>query len=166
MKSGRNTDSFRSWQQAMRSVAVMVLATMVLALSSPAFAALGEDETSVVTDQVHMQAALRAVPARMFTVEELQTPSGITVREYVSQERKVFAVAWQGPWFPDLREMLGAYFGQYEEAASQNTRRGFGPLLIRADKLVVQVGGHTRAFVGRAYLPDLLPEGVQSDEIR
>ena len=37
--------------------------------------------------------------------------------------------------------------------------------LSRSD-LVIQAGGHMRAFFGRAYLVDAIPAGVSSDELR
>lgn len=150
----------------MRSIWLMILALMTIVFPLPAFAALGEDAASVEADQAHMQAALRTVPAERFTMHEIQAPSGTVVREYASQEGKVFAVAWQGPWLPDMRQILGTYFVQYIEAAAQTTRRGHGPLLIQQPGLVVQLGGHMRAFVGRAYLPQMVPQGMTADEIR
>jgi hypothetical protein len=89
------------------------------------------------------------------------------VREYVSPAGKVFGVAWQGPRIPDLRQLLGAYYAQYESAASAaRSVRHRGPLLIQEPGLVVQSGGHMRAYNGLAYVPDLLPAGVRAEEIR
>jgi hypothetical protein len=31
---------------------------------------------------------------------------------------------------------------------------------------VLQSGGHMRAYVGKAYVPEMLPEGVQPDAIQ
>jgi hypothetical protein len=39
-------------------------------------------------------------------------------------------------------------------------------MTIRAGDLVVQIGGHQRAFAGRAYLERLMPQGMQSETIR
>ena len=61
-------------------------------------------------------------------------PSGTTVREYVSSNGTVFAVAWQGPWLPDLRQMLGPYFDDYQRALQSTTgkRRARGSAHGRA----------------------------------
>ena len=103
-----------------------------------------------------------------YAVHEMRASSGTTVREYVSSSGRVFAVAWQGPSIPDLRQVLGTYFTPYVQAAqaAQKKRAGHGPLLIQEPNLVAEVSGHPRAFVGRAYLPQLVPAGLQPDAIR
>jgi len=142
---------------------------VMVALPLPAFAALGGDITSVRTDQVHMRGALlRITGADTSKVHEIQTPSGTLVREYVSPTGTVFAVAWQGPWMPDLRQLLGTYFEHYIQSAQavRAHRSRHGPLVIKEAGLVVQQSGHPRAFVGSAYVPQLLPQGFDAAAIR
>src|ERR1039458_7912212 len=74
-----------------------ILSATMLMIALPAFAGLGEDVSSVQADQAHMQGNLRVTQAQVYTVHEIQAPTGIVVREYVSTSGKVFAVAWQGP---------------------------------------------------------------------
>jgi hypothetical protein len=105
------------------------------------------------------------LPAVKHTVHEIQTPSGTIVREYVSSAGTVFAVAWQGPVMPDLRQALGIYFDRYIKAVS-GEHAGHRRRAIREPDLVVQSNGHMRSFSGRAYLPQLLPQGVSVEEIR
>jgi Protein of unknown function (DUF2844) len=31
---------------------------------------------------------------------------------------------------------------------------------------VVQSGGHMRAYIGRAYIPEMLPPGLKAEEIK
>ena len=50
--------------------------------------------------------------------------------------------------------------------ARQGARRGRGSILIDQPGLVVQMSGHARAFTGRAYLPGLLPAGIQLESIK
>ncbi|MGD0270495.1 MAG: DUF2844 domain-containing protein [Candidatus Sulfotelmatobacter sp.] len=145
------------------------IAAAVLILGAlPAWASLGGDRASVDADQVHLQGTRTTKTAESYTVHEIQASNGTVVREYVSAEGKVFAVAWNGPWMPDLRQLLGNYFEQYVQAAkAQNAARpGRRPLMIEQPGLVVQVGGHPRAFTGRSYVPEMLPAGVQAEEIR
>jgi hypothetical protein len=145
----------------------IISATMLISL--PAFAGLGDDVSSVQADQVHMQGSLRTTQAQAYTVHEIQAPTGIVVREYVSPTSgKVFAVAWQGPWPPDMRQILSNYFRQYQQAAQAQatSRAGRHPLLIQEPGLVVQAGGHMRSFAGRAYVPEMLPQGVSAEAIR
>jgi hypothetical protein len=150
------------------SLCAAILSIATLAISAPAFAALGEDSSSVQTDMVHMQGSLRITPGQAFTVHEIQAATGTTVREYASPSGKIFAVAWQGPWLPNMRQLLASYFAQYEQAlqAGGAARAGRRPLLIEQPGLVVQSGGHMRSFSGRAYIPEMMPQGVRAEDIR
>ncbi len=141
---------------------------VILALPFPLSASLGGDAASVQADQVKMQASLRTSSTDSYTVHEIQTPAGVAVREYVSPAGKVFAVTWQGPFQPDLRQLLGTYFDQYTQAvqAQRAERHGHGPLLIQQPGLVVQVTGHIRAFLGKAYVPQMFPAGVHFEDLR
>lgn len=136
----------------------------LLILTLPSQAALGGDATSVTNDQLHMQATLRSVQSQGYTMHELSAPSG-TVREYVNSQGKVFGVAWQGQARPDFQQLFGTYFPQFIEAGKAH-RRGAGPLIIEQPGLVVYSGGHMRAFFGKAYVPDMLPQGVTADAIK
>jgi Protein of unknown function (DUF2844) len=140
----------------------------VLLLPFPASASLGGDVTSVQTDQIKMQGSLRTTSNHSYTVHEIQGSTGVAVKEYVSSGGKVFAVTWRGPFHPDLRQLMGAYFDQFSQAeeAQRAQRRGHGPVLIQQAGLVVQISGHMRSFVGRAYLPQMLPAGVHSEDIQ
>jgi hypothetical protein len=140
-----------------------------LAACSAANAALGGDATTVQADRVQMKGALlRITSNNTFTVHEMRSPAGTTVREYVSPTGKVFGVAWEGPTTPDLQQLLGTYYEEYLRAArtARATRRGRGPLLIQENGLVVQRSGHQRSFVGRAYDPQLLPNGLGAEAIQ
>jgi hypothetical protein len=138
---------------------------MVLCGTLPAFATLGEDASSVTADQAHLKASVRLLPHQFYSVQEMQTPSGTTVRQFVSPAGTVFAVSWQGS-APDLQQLLGTYFDEFESAAtSEPSRRGRGMHLDNGD-LVVDTGGHMRFVVGRAFLRSKLPAQVTSDDIR
>ncbi len=119
-------------------------------------------------DQTKMQGTLRTTSNNSYNVHEIQAPSGIVVREYVSLSGNVFGVAWQGRTHPDLRQVLGAYYDQYVQAvqAQRAQRHGHGPLLIQQPGLVLQMGGHMSSLTGRAYLPQGMPAGVRPEEIR
>jgi len=134
-----------------------------------ASATLGGDASSIDADRVRMQGALlRISRTDTFTVHEIQSATGTAIRQYVSPSGTVFAVTWQGPWMPDLRQLLGAYFDRFQRAAaaSRRSRRGHGPLNVDDGEIVVQVGGHARAFAGVAKVPRLVPAGVRADAIR
>lgn len=146
---------------ATRTVLIPVL---LLALAFPAWAALGDNTMSVQADQIHMKGTLRSVAGDRYTMNEIRTPSGGAVREYVSPGGTVFGVAWDGPGAPDLQQLLGPYFDTVRKAAEQ--RRGHGPVVIDTPQLYFAQSGHMRAIRGTAYLPQELPQGVQSTDIK
>ncbi len=150
------------------SLLAICAAVVIACLALPAQAALGGDAASIQADQVHMQGSRRMIAANSYTVHEIQADTGTVVREYVTADGKVFAVAWQGPWLPDMRQILGTYFEQYAQAVqSQNSgRMGRRPVMIEQPGLVVQIGGHMRAFAGRAYVPERLPSGARVEDIQ
>lgn len=141
------------------------IALVMLALPVCASATLGESSISTETDRASMKASLRILPAAQYTVHEIQTPSGTTVREYISPSGTVFAVGWRGPVMPDLRQALGRYFDRYTAGAAAR-QAGHRHVEVREPDLIVQSNGHMRSFSGRAYLPQLLPQSVTVEEIR
>ena len=145
---------------------MLLLAASLLVLHPfSAFATLGEASTSTEGDRASMKSSLRTVPASAYNIHEIQTPAGTRVREYVSRQGMVFAVVWQGPLMPDLRQALGRYFDRYAAAATAK-RAGRRPVAVSESDLVIQSGGHVRSFSGRAYLPQLLPQGVTREELQ
>jgi hypothetical protein len=141
---------------------------MLIAAAWPgtARAALGEPETSVQTDVAQLQGSIKASTDRgSFRIHEIQLPSGTVLREFVSLDGKVFAVAWNGPYMPNLRQALGRYFDSYVAAAKLN-HADQRHLQINQPDLVVQARGHMRAFSGRAYLPTALPSGFNLGDLQ
>lgn len=139
---------------------------VMVILALPAFAELGGNVTTVQTDQVRMKGTLKVTTGQGFAIHEITTPTGTAVREYVNAAGTVFGVAWQGPWKPDLRQLLGAYFDQYVQASQEDKKHGRSPLQVKSDSLVVHSGGHPRSFSGRAFLPQMLPPNVTADMIQ
>jgi len=150
-----------------RTIWTLFVAVCMCVPALPAFAVLGGDVASVQADQAHINASLRVSQSNGYTVHELRSPTGAVVREFASSSGKIFAVAWQAPTLPDLRQLLGSYFDEFQKAAAALSRRpGHAPLLVQHSGLVVQLGGHMRSFTGRAYLPNQLPSGVCLEDIR
>lgn len=140
----------------------------ILALPFSLSASLGRDATSVREDVAKMQGALRTSSGNSYTLHEIQTPTGVAIKEYASPVGQVFAVTWKGPFHPDLRQLLGAYYDEYVQAVrtQRAQRAGRGPVLIQHARLVVEVSGHLRSFTGRAYIPQQLPAGMHVEDIR
>jgi hypothetical protein len=152
-----------------RTTLVAIAALAFSTLPSPTFASLGGNVGTVDADRVQMKAAqLRIIRTSAYTLHELQSPAGVTIREYYAPGGTVFGVAWEGPWPPDMRQLLGPYFEQFQRAtgAARNTRRTRGVLMVNDGSLIVRISGHARAFSGFAYAPGLLPQGVQPNVIR
>lgn len=138
---------------------------VLLLASTPGWAVLGEYENSVTSDQQRMHAQLHEQARQGYSIKQLKAADGNTVKEYVSTAGLVFGVSWQGPTMPDLRQLLGTYFTQVQNAAQARRKRG-GPLVIQTKSLVLVSGGHMRAFQGFAYTPDLLPANVPAEVVQ
>ncbi|HYS11127.1 MAG TPA: DUF2844 domain-containing protein [Myxococcales bacterium] len=142
------------------------VAAVLLGLPRHARATLGGNLTTVKTDQSRMKASLQVSSGDQYAVHEMKAATGTTVREYATPDGKIFAVAWQGPWRPDMRQLLGEYFTDYQEAAKGKRTGHSGPLASATDRVVIESSGRPRAFRGRAWVPDLVPAGVDPAEIR
>lgn len=143
-----------------------VLLLGVLLLPWNAWAVLGGQSNSVTSDQTSMNASVRtSVAQAAYRVQSFQTTTGITVKEYIGVDGTVFALSWQGPIMPDLKQLLGQYFSDYVNAA-RNRRGGRHHLSIKQAGLVVQAQGRLRAFSGIAYLPAKMPAGVSPDALQ
>src|ERR1035441_6707885 len=99
------------------------------------------------------------------------TPTTGAVREFVSPAGAVFGVAWEGQFPPNFQLLLGPYYQQVQQAIAQQaseqpTRRRRGPVMIETPGIVFSQGGHMRSFHGQAYIPQLVPQGVQTSDIR
>ena len=149
-----------------RNMKILLSVIVFLLLGSvPGWAVLGEYANSVTTDQQHMRAQLRETVRQGYSIKELRSADGRTVKEYVSPAGMVFGVSWQGPFMPNLQQLLGSYFGQLQQAA-QARRLRRGPLVIRLKNFVLVSGGHMRSFRGVAYDPNLLPADVSAEVVR
>ena len=142
-----------------------VLALAALTVPRPAAAALGASAASVEADQAHLAGSRRSIELASYELHEIQAATGTVVREFAVPGGPVFAVTWEGPFLPDLRQLLGASYDAYVHAVRAK-RRGRGPLLIQLPDLVFESAGHPRGFHGRAYLPQLVPEAVSTEAIR
>ncbi len=150
----------------------ILLSCLVLALPFPASAVLGDTGASVLNDQARMKGTLRSVDNRTYVMHEITSSTGTVVREFVSPQGAVFGVAWEGQFPPDLQQLLGPYYQQAQQAQaaaqptdSQQPRRKRGPIVIDTPGLVVYEAGHARNFHGQAYIPQLVPQGVQTSDI-
>lgn len=147
-------------------LAYMVTILMAGMAAQKAEATLGQTASSITSDKNALSAVHRATMTRSnYTVQEFASGSG-TVREFVSLSGIVFAIAWNGLVHPDLTTLLGAYNAEYQSALKQTVRkRGVRRHQVISDQVIVEKWGHMRNLQGRAYLPALIPSGVNINEI-
>jgi hypothetical protein len=150
--------------------ACRLLVTLVaICHASMAHASLGGDSASVEADRVHMNvkhaARLTASSNGTYTVHETTLPTGTHVRQYVSKAGMVFAVTWYGPFMPDLRQLIGLHFDTMVARQAKQDHANHRSIRQHESDLVIESGGHPRSFVGRAYLPSVIPAGVAEKDI-
>lgn len=133
-----------------------------LGAAGEAKATLGGDVASVASNGQHLVAATRVLKLATGELHILQVPSGIVVHEYLSPSGAVYAVTWRGARAPDLRELLGPYFTQVAHRDAGEFA-GHHRLSLVGSDLLVRSSGHRGAFVGRAWVPSLVPSGVNVD---
>jgi hypothetical protein len=130
-----------------------------------ASATLGEAEMTVQSDVAQLNASLKSSQDRAgYRMHEIQLPGGTLLREFVAPGGNVFAVAWNGPTKPNLRQVMGKHFDTYVSAPKPKFADRRHVNIQRGD-LVVQAGGHMRALFGRAYLAGAIPAGVNLGDL-
>jgi len=156
----------------MRTSMLCAAAAMTaLAAGIPAHAELGSAPTWPANSAGQATRLVQHVSsaAVAYTVDETTLSGGTVVREYIAQNGAVFAVVWHGPQMAPLNTLLGSYFPEYLQGISSAPAAqggGHGPVMVQADGLVVQTGGHMGNFTGRAYLPQALPQGISADDLQ
>jgi hypothetical protein len=159
-----------------------MFAAATLAMSASAQAALGTFPLSGANKHVmgtrtinptfsaFAQAPGAVVAASAFTINSVTLDTGTTVKEYVATAtNQVFAVAWNGPALPNLREILGVSFDAYVAAPTGPNGQHLGGPSSRsysANGLVVHSHGVPGHFAGYAYLSASFPPGVTLQTLR
>jgi hypothetical protein len=130
-------------------------------------AGLGGDAASVLADGAELHGVVNSLARQQYDIHEISTETGMQVREYLNANGVVFAVSWSGPVLPDLQQLLGTHFGEYATAlAALNHPGQHRSVRVVSSGLIVESGGHLRAYAGRAYLPALIPAGLSAAELR
>ena len=120
-------------------------------------ATLGGDAASVAVNQRHFSSTRRVRRLPAGECHDLNLPSGPVVHEYLSPSGVVYAVSWHGHGMPDLRELLGTYFSRMP---GSRRRGGHHRMTLTGGDLVVESTSHGHLFTGRAWVPSLVPAGV------
>lgn len=133
--------------------------------AAPARAVLGEYENSVASDQKVMRGEVRTMAGEGYALHQITAAHGAVVKEYVSPDGRVFGISWQGPTLPNLEQLLGSYFTEFQQASERQVRKR-GPVVVRTDRVVIESGGHMRSFHGRAFVPSLMPKNLSAEVVR
>ena len=146
----------------------LVIILIHVTAGTPVWAVLGQAKASVEKDHAAMGGQVRSKLAQGYSVETI-TVAGMSIKEYVSSDGTVFAVAWRGTGVPNLRLLFGTYFDEYLDALTelQNKKpRIRRPLMLKTANLVVERSGHARNTWGRAFIPSRLPAMVSPKDIQ
>ncbi|MGZ6332666.1 MAG: DUF2844 domain-containing protein [Bdellovibrionota bacterium] len=146
---------------------LILLTASLTAFSLVAHAGLGEKELSIERDRQNISGSRRSPKAQSnYTVHEILNDH-LLIREYVA-DGVVFAVSWSGARHPDLDSLFGTYASDFQDASRRAAKvkglRSRGK--VQGEKIVVLRSGHLRSVSGVAYVPELLPPGMDVHEIR
>jgi hypothetical protein len=146
-------------------------ALLVFVIGNPlwigsAHAGLGSDAASVLADATELHGVVNSAVHQQCDVQEISAETGMHVREYLNRDGVVFAVSWTGPVLPDLQQLLATYYAPYTAALAALNHPGLHrSARVTLPELVVESGGHLRAYAGRAYLPALIPAGMSAADL-
>ena len=145
---------------------------LLFSIQNTVFAALGESLASIEADSKQHAAKksimIRSVqkPGGEFQVHQYAVQA-MAIREFVNAQGKVFAIAWQGNHSPRMEVLLGNYFQEYSNQLGSNPfRHGEGKRFIQTANLKVVRGGHVRALRGQMIATQLVPSGIDLNEIQ
>ncbi|HEY8270189.1 MAG TPA: DUF2844 domain-containing protein [Pseudobdellovibrionaceae bacterium] len=138
-----------------------LFAGLILSLgSSLCRATLGEVINSPSTTLSTNNSSQKISTSGKFITHEYEK-DGNTIREYASESGVVFAVSWRGISKPDLNTLFGSYFNEYKQALDEVPKQyGVKTISMKTAKMMVRRGGRMRDPRGFAYIPSMVPEGV------
>lgn len=155
-------------------VRVSLLGLVLVVGAGDAIAVLGQAPSTLPSvstlspaSGARMSAAASTARSSLYVVHETALESGTTVVECATPTGQVFAVVWRGPVLPDLNALLGNYFKAFKVETEQMRavgRRG-SPSNVERDGLVLRSSGRMRNFFGYAYVPALVPAGVNIKDV-
>ena len=150
-----------------------VLGLSMLLGTSPAFAVLGEAFVGSMTTNTstpprsNVSSTIKKASYPLYSSHSTTLENGTVVSEFTTNNAVVFAMSWSGPTLPDLNSLLGHYFSNFKsEVAKTRNQRNIGtPLRMEADGLVLQSFGRMGNFAGQAYVPALVPAGLEIKDV-
>jgi hypothetical protein len=147
----------------MKSILNVLL--MLMMASVPAWAALGDDVSSVNSDVQALGGKHVMVAKVGYNMHQITAADGSVVNEFVSPAGKVFGISWQGQGVPNLQQLLGSYMTNLQQGQrTQVVRRR--AVTIQGDNFVFTSFARMRNFRGRAYVPGLVPANLTPEVVQ
>jgi hypothetical protein len=147
----------------MKSILTVLL--MLMMGSLPAWAALGDDVSSVNSDVRALGGQHQMVAKVGYNLHQITASDGSMVKEFVSPEGKVFGISWHGHFMPNLQQLLGTHMTDLQQGQrTQFVRRR--AVTIQTDSFVFSSFGRLRSFHGRAYVPSLIPSNLTAEVVQ
>ncbi|MGA3328875.1 MAG: DUF2844 domain-containing protein [Terriglobia bacterium] len=138
---------------------------MLMMGSLPAWAALGDNVSSVESDAQAIKGQHVMVAKAGYNLHQITLSDGSVVNEFVSPAGTVFGVSWHTRFMPNLSQLLGSYLTDLQ----QGQRTQWMPrraITIQGDNFVFTSFGHARLFTGRAYVPGLVPANLTAEVVQ
>ena len=144
----------------------LTLFSLLIFTPFSALAGLGGDSSSIDKDNDGLSGHLKTGQSQSaFTVHEIDTGMQ-QIKEYMTLNGTVFAVTWHGMGSPDLRALLGSYADEVQTLDPQTSKQfRRQKRMTRSDHVIIEKFGHMRDIRGKAYVPQLMPNGVTSADI-
>jgi len=142
---------------------ILMALTMSLGLWAGALSAhaeLGGKAATIAQDRIVMRAKQATTTKTNYSVHTLTLENGTVTHEFTTSDGLVFAVSWDGPSRPDLRQLFGVYFPRFQEDNQRQKGEGRsyeGPKSSHID-FMARSFGKNGTFWGYAYLPSELPK--------
>ena len=138
---------------------------ILLGYAGVSYAALGGLPEQFNTEGTTVVSSVSSTVSNYIT-RDTTLATGTHVREFVSGSGVVFAVTWDGPFLPDLKALLGKYFDTMVAESATMPRAGRSRMAVNRPEVVINSGGHMRAFEGSAWIPAEFPVGFTADDVQ
>jgi hypothetical protein len=145
--------------------AMQFFSALLLAYAGVSHAALGGLPEPFNTEGATVASSVSSAGSN-YVMRDTTLGTGTHVREYISGNGVVFAIAWDGPFLPDLKALLGKYFDAMVAESARLPRAGRSRMAVDSPEVVINSGGHMRAFEGSAWIPAEFPAGFTADDVR
>ena len=142
-----------------------LFSALLLVYASASHAALGGLPEQFNTEGTTVVSSVSSAMSNYVT-RDTTLATGTHVREFVSGSGVVFAVTWDGPILPDLKALLGKYFDTMVAESARMPKAGRSHIAINLPEVIINSGGHMRAFEGSAWIPAEFPVGFTADDVQ